>query len=228
MVATGRALAIFDEKVKEFRHDQQKEINSFRVNSQRPEFRREFDLNDPERLKKDIPARIGDEDPRCGVSSIQQFEGEDLSRPDRLKRQQEQMKFWTREVLQEQEAKRNAEKEAKRQVHYRAPNEINADPRCFPSDFSLEAEYLDEMNKKIQELKQQEDKLRHNRHMDVQSQNFQLADVKKTREEGERLAKLAEPSHLLATLPVAGLFETADHSRVANQIRFAQKSTHIS
>jgi len=48
----------------------------------------EFDLNDPARFKKDKPARIGDSDPRCGVSSLQMFEGEDLGRPQRVKQQE--------------------------------------------------------------------------------------------------------------------------------------------
>lgn len=44
---------------------------------------REWDLNDPERLKNDRPARVGDDDPRCGPSSMQQFDGEDLHKAER-------------------------------------------------------------------------------------------------------------------------------------------------
>lgn len=40
---------------------------------------REWDLNRPDHVKIDSPARIGDEDPRLGVSSLQKFDGEDLS-----------------------------------------------------------------------------------------------------------------------------------------------------
>ena len=47
----------------------------------------EFDLNDPLSLMNDKPARVGDNDPRCGVSSLQMFEGEDLGKAKREKQQ---------------------------------------------------------------------------------------------------------------------------------------------
>lgn len=46
------------------------EIDSFRQKYQRPEDRREFDLNDPEVLKKQLPPRASDGDP-VGMSSAQ-------------------------------------------------------------------------------------------------------------------------------------------------------------
>lgn len=50
-------------------------LNEFRSLHQQPDSRREFDLYDPDYLKKDKPARVSDDDPRCGISSIQKFEG---------------------------------------------------------------------------------------------------------------------------------------------------------
>merc|ERR1711907_659796 len=44
---------------------------------QRKQFRREYDLSNPDSLKNDLPVRISDEDPRLGVSSIQVLHGED-------------------------------------------------------------------------------------------------------------------------------------------------------
>lgn len=41
--------------------------------------RREWDINRPDGLKIDDPARVGDDDPRLGASSMQRFDGEDLS-----------------------------------------------------------------------------------------------------------------------------------------------------
>ena len=38
--------------------------------------------------------RIGDEDPRLGISSIQVFAGEDLKKSDRVKAQQAQQRNW--------------------------------------------------------------------------------------------------------------------------------------
>lgn len=50
-------------------------LNEFRSLHQQPDSRREFDLYDPDYLKKDKPARVSDDDPRCGISSLQKFEG---------------------------------------------------------------------------------------------------------------------------------------------------------
>lgn len=52
-------------------------LNDFRSLHQQPDGRREFDLYDPDYLKKDKPGRVSDDDPRCGISSIQKFEGKD-------------------------------------------------------------------------------------------------------------------------------------------------------
>lgn len=49
----------------------QKEVNDFRKFFQRPEDRREFDLNDPNGMKKQLPCRLHDDDPRLGPSSAQ-------------------------------------------------------------------------------------------------------------------------------------------------------------
>lgn len=51
----------------------QQEINNFRLHYQHPETRREFDLNDPNLIKKQLPARLNDDDPRCGPSSAQKY-----------------------------------------------------------------------------------------------------------------------------------------------------------
>lgn len=67
-----------------------KSINSFRQKFQRPEDRREFDIYDPDGKKKDKPARVSDDDPRCGISGMQKFLGEDLNETARKKLQQEQ------------------------------------------------------------------------------------------------------------------------------------------
>jgi hypothetical protein len=58
--------------------------NEFRSLHQQPSQRREWDLYDPDRLKKDKPARVHDDDPRCGISSMQKFDGEDLNSKVRL------------------------------------------------------------------------------------------------------------------------------------------------
>lgn len=97
-------------KEREERRKINKEINTFRQNYQKPEDRREYDLNDPNFLKKQLPARYRDDDPRCGISSAQKFEGEDLCSEERAKVQREQIKSWLDQQMEEREA---AEKERK-------------------------------------------------------------------------------------------------------------------
>lgn len=48
-----------------------------------PATRGEWDLNDPDRLKKDRPPRVGDDDPACGPSGMQKFDGEDIDKAAR-------------------------------------------------------------------------------------------------------------------------------------------------
>jgi hypothetical protein len=69
--------------------------NEFRALHQQPDGRREWDLQDPDMLKKDKPARVNDEDPRCGPASLQKFDGEDLNSQARRKYQQEQLREWS-------------------------------------------------------------------------------------------------------------------------------------
>ncbi|KAM4696777.1 RIB43A-like with coiled-coils protein 2 [Rhinophrynus dorsalis] len=80
-------------------------VQDFREQHQQPEARREFDLYDPEALKKDQPARVCDNDPRCGPASLQKFAGEDLSEKERKKMQMEHSRKWLME--QKEERQRN-------------------------------------------------------------------------------------------------------------------------
>jgi len=54
-------------------------VGSFRAAAQGRPTRREWDLSRPDGRKLDRPARVGDDDPRCGPASMQRFDGEDLS-----------------------------------------------------------------------------------------------------------------------------------------------------
>ncbi|XP_058812443.1 RIB43A-like with coiled-coils protein 2 [Topomyia yanbarensis] len=88
------------------RHQLDSEINNFRALCQRPEQSRDFDLFDPNGLKKSLPARIGDDDPRLTVSGAQKFEGEDLSEKQRKRLQMQQQRSWLEQQIRE---KRQAE-----------------------------------------------------------------------------------------------------------------------
>ncbi|CAF1565588.1 unnamed protein product [Rotaria magnacalcarata] len=83
-------------------------LNEFRALHQQPDAQREWDLNDPDYLKKDMPARVSDDDPRCGLASLQKFQGEDLNARARAKFQQEQLREWS---LKQQENQRRAQQQ---------------------------------------------------------------------------------------------------------------------
>jgi len=76
-------------------------VNEFRMLHQQPSSRREWDLYDPDALKKDRPARVSDDDPRCGISSLQKFDGEDLNSKARGKFMEEQRRLWAEQQLRE-------------------------------------------------------------------------------------------------------------------------------
>ena len=76
-------------------------LNEFRFLHQQPSQRREWDLYDPDHLKKDKPARVSDDDPRCGISGLQKFDGEDLNSKARRKFQNEQLREWSEQQMKE-------------------------------------------------------------------------------------------------------------------------------
>ena len=111
--------------------------NEFRMLHQQPSSRREWDLYDPDHLKKDKPARVHDDDPRCGVSSIQKFDGEDLNSKARKKFQAEQYREWCAQQKRERELAEKSQKEADRlyelkmrELDQRAMELENAERQC--------------------------------------------------------------------------------------------------
>eukprot|EP00656_Telonema_subtile_P057752 TRINITY_DN9577_c0_g1_i1.p1 TRINITY_DN9577_c0_g1~~TRINITY_DN9577_c0_g1_i1.p1 ORF type:complete len:622 (-),score=182.44 TRINITY_DN9577_c0_g1_i1:162-2027(-) len=61
---------------------------------QRKQFRREFDLSNPDATKNDLPIRLGNEDPRLGAASCQVFHGEDQAYGNRVELQRAQQRAW--------------------------------------------------------------------------------------------------------------------------------------
>ncbi|NXP23470.1 RIBC2 protein, partial [Scytalopus superciliaris] len=104
MKRNDRLVCLLEERQKNEIKDMNKALREFQKN-QTPETRREFDLNDPEALKKDRPARVSDTDPRCTISGLQKFAGEDLNYEQRMKFQKEQLREWS---LQQQQDWKNA------------------------------------------------------------------------------------------------------------------------
>lgn len=89
-------------------------LNEFRMLHQQPSQRREWDLYDPDNLKKDKPARVSDDDPRCGISSLQKFNGEDLNNKARTKLQHEQLREWSEQQERERKQAEENQKAADR------------------------------------------------------------------------------------------------------------------
>ncbi|XP_054255792.1 RIB43A-like with coiled-coils protein 2 [Indicator indicator] len=100
-----KIMCMLEEQQKNEIRNVNKAVSEFRKNFQTPETRREFDLSDPQALKKDRPARLSDNDPRCTVSGLQKFMGEDLNYNQRIKFQKEQLREWS---LQQQRDWKNA------------------------------------------------------------------------------------------------------------------------
>ncbi|XP_068808162.1 RIB43A-like with coiled-coils protein 2 [Struthio camelus] len=95
MKQNDKIMCMLEERQKNDIRNMNKAISEFRKNFQKPETRREFDLSDPLALKKDTPARLSDSDPRCTVSGLQKFMGEDLNYAQRMKFQKEQLREWS-------------------------------------------------------------------------------------------------------------------------------------
>eukprot|EP00892_Ulva_mutabilis_P006915 jgi/Ulvmu1/4596/UM002_0325.1 len=76
--------------------------------------RREWDLNRPDAKLLDTPARISDDDERCGVSSLQKFHGEDLSAAERRNAQQQQSHRWWLQQTADTRARKEQEDSVQR------------------------------------------------------------------------------------------------------------------
>ncbi|NXY86600.1 RIBC2 protein, partial [Alcedo cyanopectus] len=105
MKQNDRITCLLEEQQKNSIRNRNKDISEFQKNFQKPETRLEFDLSDPQALKKDRPARVSDNDPQCTVSGLQKFMGEDLNYNQRMKLQKEQFREWS---LQQQRDWKNA------------------------------------------------------------------------------------------------------------------------
>lgn len=144
-------------------------LNEFRMLHQQPNSRREFDLYDPDSMKKDKPARISDDDPRCGISSLQKFEGEDLNSKARRKFQNEQKREWAEQQMRERKQAEENQKAADRlyelkmkELDQRAMELAAAEDNCRKAINNATTDYnqaLDRERRAKEELekKQQQD-----------------------------------------------------------------------
>ncbi|XP_060782730.1 RIB43A-like with coiled-coils protein 2 [Neoarius graeffei] len=90
LIRTDRTACLLESRRKKDEHLLAEAIVKFRQQFQQPSSRREFDLNDPEVLKK-----------QDGVRILPGLTGEDLNIGDRTRRQREQLRDWTLQQQQE-------------------------------------------------------------------------------------------------------------------------------
>ncbi|XP_067856191.1 RIB43A-like with coiled-coils protein 2 [Heptranchias perlo] len=172
LIRHDETMCLMDERHKRDMMNLNKAVSEFRLCYQKPETRREFDLNDPQALRKDVPARISDTDPRCTVSSIQKLPGEDLQQQARIRRQQEQIKEWS---LAQQKELKNALEDQKFANRLYDKNRISLDQRACElqqmeedtrravtvatKDFNRAQATESATKRKLEKLQEQEDNL---------------------------------------------------------------------
>ncbi|NXX47745.1 RIBC2 protein, partial [Tricholaema leucomelas] len=123
-----KMMCLLEERQKNEIRNINKAVSEFQKNFQKPETRREFDLSDPQALKKDRPARLSDSDPRCTVSGLQKFMGEDLNYNQRVRFQKEQLREWS---LQQQRDWKNALADQKYADYLYDKNRIELDQKTM-------------------------------------------------------------------------------------------------
>ncbi|CAM5082470.1 unnamed protein product [Eretmochelys imbricata] len=129
MKQNDKIICMLEERQKQDIKNLNKAVTEFQQNFQKPETRREFDLSDPQALKKDTPARLSDSDPRCTVSGLQKFLGEDLNYDQRVKFQKEQSREWS---LQQQRDWKNALADQKFADHEQFVHHGHVEIPCVP------------------------------------------------------------------------------------------------
>lgn len=96
-----RQLKLMEAEKREVHRSLEKECREFSRTNLSKEQTREFDIHDPLANRKGKPARVGDDDPRCGPASLQKFNGEDLYREERIRQQQLQQRSFIEQQMYE-------------------------------------------------------------------------------------------------------------------------------
>lgn len=126
MIKNDKLGVLYQERQDRDVRELQKSLNDFRFQNQRPDTRREWDLNNPDYLRIDKPARTSDVDPILGVSSAQIFDGEDLSGKIRNSAQQRQRAEW---AAAQREEKRRADQQRDYSDHLYQLKQIELDQK---------------------------------------------------------------------------------------------------
>ncbi|XP_026058030.1 RIB43A-like with coiled-coils protein 2 [Carassius auratus] len=128
LLCSDRVACVLEQRQKKDERLLNEAIVQFRQHFQQPASRREFDLNDPERLKK-----------QEGVRILPGLTGEDLAQRDRLRKQQEQLRAWT---LQQQDELERAKQQLQQEMNQYDQSRLALDSRA------LELQKMEEQSKK--------------------------------------------------------------------------------
>ncbi|XP_073837053.1 RIB43A-like with coiled-coils protein 2 [Musca autumnalis] len=172
------------------------DLNFYRCRFQNKEQRREFDLNDPESIKKSKPARSADDDITLGISSAQIFLGEDLGHRERQRRQREQQRAWLDQQIAERKQAENARLQADRVLQ----------------------ESLQSRDHRLEEMAKSERKIRNQMLDSIQQYNNELA----RRKRDERLRKQKEK----AEDDLAEIYNMLSSDMLTENPDVAQSRTH--
>lgn len=159
-------LQVLDERALRAHRERLKEMNNYRLTNQRPEQRREYDLNMPAKLRDQLLQQQGlvNNGGPPPVSGLQGFGGEDGEAARRAKLQKEQMKVWTLERLMEKKAEREKEEAEKK----------------------AETEYMQALAQKQLALEQDNAKFKFDRALDDVHVNQVMASWKQKKDEERR------------------------------------------
>ncbi|XP_034836612.1 RIB43A-like with coiled-coils protein 2 [Maniola hyperantus] len=111
MIKDSNLAAVLEARENEERRRIGVEIDEYRQRYQRKEDSREYDLNNPDVLKMQLPPRASDGEP-VGLSSAQKFEGEDLEYEERKKIMAAQKNAWLEQQVQERKAAQEERRQA--------------------------------------------------------------------------------------------------------------------
>jgi len=115
------------------RRERQEATIDFSLTNLRKEQRREYALSDPHALRQET-AMTEDEVAKCGLSSMQVFEGQKLGGNDRKKEMQQGMKEYLTMQMQEKEARNRADKEWHDEADRQASLANHVRAHCEQSD----------------------------------------------------------------------------------------------
>ncbi|KAF0973524.1 hypothetical protein FDP41_008228 [Naegleria fowleri] len=192
---------IIEKQHKDAKKQYLKDINEYRQAEQKVETRREFDLNDPDYLKKSKPARIGDNDPTLSISGGQIMHGEDLGIKERVKAQQQQLRTWVSEQVAEKELIKEKEELEKKLFEQK----------------EMEVQLLAyELRQKEQQIKQEKEKLR--KEFNIEQWNEKEERERLIREK-EELDKLEEIQNQLNNHVLNESFHTTLHASDPSRFR---------